>query len=258
VAETTLGPWTLDCDLADGARISRLRYGAVDLLTGPPSLFQAPRVDYGRYETRPVYGYDDCFPTVDACEGWDDHGELCWLPWEGSATDCHVRSRRVPLTFKRRLSAGARALTWAFSAVNHGDHPLSVQHVMHPLMPLDQVTGIDLPPGTSHDAAAVSRQLLSLPRGAHAMLFLNGLRTGRFTLTFRAGLRLTACFDPVLFPTLGIWWNNASYPDQDGLRRVECAFEPTPGPDSRLANGSTMTLPPATETSWQVVWEVGQ
>ena len=256
MAETDLTPWHIAGDLHDGARITRLRFGSLDLLTAAPDAFRAPRTDYGSYETRPVYGYDDCFPTVDACDGWADHGELCWLPWNGALLDCQVRSRRLPLTFRRQLDFGPRSLMWRFSVLNDGDAPVPVQHVMHPLMPLDQVVAIRLPQGTSYDAATVARDLLALPKGRHTMLFLNGVSEGCFRLEFRAGPSLTVSFDRQLFPTLGIWWNNGSYPDEPGLRRVECAFEPIPGPDSRLSNGTTLVIPPRTTTVWQVRWEL--
>jgi hypothetical protein len=60
-----MGRWTLDCSLADGARIGRLQFDGIDLLTRAPAAFRPPAGDYGDYELRPVYGYDDCFPTVD-------------------------------------------------------------------------------------------------------------------------------------------------------------------------------------------------
>src|SRR5688572_15333965 len=83
------GHWQITCAAADGARITRLKYGRLSLLTSAPDPFRAPRQDFGRYEQRPVFGYDDCFPTIDSCHypigtqsALPDHGELCWLPWQ--------------------------------------------------------------------------------------------------------------------------------------------------------------------------------
>jgi hypothetical protein len=242
---TKFGPWEVACDLADGARIGALRYDGIDLLTTAPAQFRPPAKDYGRYETRPVYGYDDCFPTVDGCDGWPDHGELCWRAWQGSAQECAVRSARWPVTFTRRLAFAAGSLTWNFAVRNDGDRPRAFQHVMHPLMPLDQITGLELPGGAD--------SLLAVQRGQHTMRFVPG---GHFALIFRGGLRLNVRFDTTLFPTLGIWWNNRGYPDEDGLRRCECAFEPTPGKNSTLTDGTTLVAPPQGTVSWQVVWEL--
>ena len=66
------GSWRMECDLADGARIRRLRFQEADLLTAKPEAFRPPQADYGRYETRPVFAYDDCFPTVEQCAHWPD------------------------------------------------------------------------------------------------------------------------------------------------------------------------------------------
>ena len=86
------GPWEVECLPADGARLHALRFAGRDLLTGPPERFQPPEQDFGEYETRPVYGYDDCFPSVDPSDlpghpgiRIRDHGELCWLPLVGHA-----------------------------------------------------------------------------------------------------------------------------------------------------------------------------
>ena len=244
----------MECRLEDGARLERLRYGGVDLLTQAPARFRAPDNRYGRYESRPVYGYDDCFPTVEACDGWPDHGELCRLAWSGSESDCFARSRRAPLTFSRRLRFGERELAWSFSAVNHGEEMIPVQHVMHPLMPPGDIEEIELPACQSHDAAALARKLVALPAGSAEMIFLNGISDGRFALRFRHGLRLVVTFSREQFPSLGIWWNNGGYPD--AFQRHECAFEPVPGRLSRLADGTTMRLAPRGRLDWQVRWEV--
>ncbi|MBK8884772.1 MAG: hypothetical protein IPN67_21190 [Bacteroidales bacterium] len=79
--------WHIQYAPEDGARIVSLNYSGYDLLTTEPAVFRKPGRFCGEYETRPVYGYDDCFPTVDQCNypggnsGCRDHGELCWQQW---------------------------------------------------------------------------------------------------------------------------------------------------------------------------------
>ena len=250
------GPWEVACDLADGARLGRLRCHGVDLLTTAPAGFRPPAGDYGRYETRPVYGYDDCFPTVDACGPWPDHGELCWLPWTGSVVDCTAASTLAPLRFQRRLEFHADRLRWHFAVGNAGAMPFPVQHVMHPLLPLDAITTIELPPGPGYDASAVAAELRAQPAGTARMLFLQNVSEGVVGLFFRGGLRLTMRFPLDLFPTLGIWWNRNGYPAEPGRQRSECAFEPIPGPDSTLTHGTTLTVPAGGELSWHIDWEI--
>ncbi|MBU0640137.1 MAG: hypothetical protein KKB50_14825 [Planctomycetes bacterium] len=109
------GRWEVECIPADGARLSLLRFGGRDLLTRAPERFKPPTRDFGAYETRPVYGYDACLPSVEPCSvpeaGWQhipDHGEVCWLPWDvnwaESRLECSARSNGVPaLRFRRSL-----------------------------------------------------------------------------------------------------------------------------------------------------------
>ena len=250
------GRWEIECDLADGARIGRLRFDGVDLLTTTPADFRPPVADYGRYETRPVYGYDDCFPTVDACGQWPDHGELCWLRWSGTPVACSVASALSPLRFARRLDFEAGRLRWNFAVENNGDTPLPVQHVMHPLMPVAQIDAVALPTGAGYDASQIAAELLALPPGNTRMLYLQNVTEGMVRIGFRRGLQLTGRFPTDLFPTLGIWWNNQGYPAEPGLRRSECAFEPVPGPNSTLTSGTTLTVPAQGRIAWHIDWEV--
>ena len=151
------GKWRMQAAPHDGARIVRLAYDGYDLLTAAPRRFRPPRRDYGRYETRPVYGYDDCFPSVDPGRfpgmRWriPDHGELCWLPWAAAPVPgglrFSVQSRKLPLTFSRTMIFDGNKLRWRFAVRSQAGHPLVFQHVMHPLMPLDRidVAGLKLP-----------------------------------------------------------------------------------------------------------------
>lgn len=251
-----VGRWEIECDLTDGARIGRLRFDGMDLLTTRPADFRPPKTDYGRYETRPVYGYDDCFPTVETCGQWPDHGELCWLRWSGTPVASSVASALSPLKFTRRLDFEAAQLRWNFAVDNSGDMPAPVQHVMHPLMPPEEIDDIELPVGEGFDANQIAADLLALPPGNTRMIFLKNVAEGVVRVGFRRGLQLTMRFATNLFPTLGIWWNNQGYPDEPGRRRSECAFEPVPSHDSKLTNGTTLTVPTQGRIAWRVDWEV--
>ena len=272
---TRFGPGQVQCLPEDGARLSLLRFGGQDLLTTAPAAFRPPTADYGQYETRPVYGYDDCLPSVAACRfpGMDwvvpDHGELCWLKWEVAmeqgALLCQVRSEQLPLHFTRLMRFSAASLNWFFEAHNRGNRPLPLQHVMHPLMPLEQIAYLKLPKassvfdeasGRTIDLEDVESHLLRQPRGTARMLLLRGVDAGEMTMRFRSGLRLSVTFPRELFATVGIWWNHGGYPDEDGCRRVECAFEPIPGPSSCLEHGTYLELPPRGTLRWQVRWDI--
>lgn len=276
------GSWYVEYSSKDGASLNRLCYDGFDLLTTKPETFHSPSTDYGRYETRPVYGYDDCFPTVDSCVFPDldwtvpDHGELCWLSWKTSAKSDRlsfsVSSKTLPLLFKREMHFTETGITWAFEVLNESDKILPFQHVMHPLMPLHEIVHVDLPPFKSvineisnqtmdlKNPEAVQDFLLNQASGTANMLLLQRVEIGKMSWTFRNGFRLEVTFPEKYFPTIGIWWNNSGYPDEEGCRRNECAFEPIPGPTSVLTeaykDGSCLSVPPGKRFTWKIQWKI--
>lgn len=278
------GSWFVEYSPEDGARLNRLCYDGFDLLTAEPKSFRPLTTDYGQYETRKVYGYDDCFPTVDSCvfPGLDwtvpDHGELCWLCWKTSAKPDRlafsVRSKVLPLLFKREMCFYETGINWAFEVINEGEKVLPFQHVMHPLMPLHKIVRVELPAfksvfnEISHqtmdlmDPEAVWDLLLNQASGTANMLLLQRIETGEMGWTFENGLRLEVTFPAKHFPTIGIWWNNWGYPDEEGCHRNECAFEPIPGPTSVLTDaykdGSCLSVPPGKHFAWQVQWKINR
>jgi hypothetical protein len=280
--EKTFGPWHLEITPEDGARVSRLAYKGYDLLTVAPQKFRAPGPGYGPYESRPVYGYDDCFPSVVPCRypesEWDvpDHGEVCWLPWEcgelSNGVRSSVRSRVLPLVLTRTMIFEGSRLIWDFGVENHGGVPLPAQHVMHPLVDPGKISEIRLPGFRRvydyaakdyldlHGSEAVEDLLLGLPSGGTAMLFLRDVDEGEVEWKYHNGLSVLCTFPIDLFPTLGIWWDNAGHPDLPELARSECAFEPTPGSTGSLAasfeEGGCLEAPPGSVLRWRVVWEV--
>ena len=276
------GPWLIEYTPEDGARLDRLAFNGYDLSTVEPAPFRRPAADYGEYENRPVYGYDDCFPSVEVCpypdRDWTipDHGELCWLAWdaveEPDGLIFSVRSKALAVLFKRELRFTDSGITWAFEVINEGDQVLPFQHVMHPLMPMDDVIGLELPPcGSIYDdigqktvdlknPQALEDFLLSQPAGTANMLFLRDVQSGKLAWTYRNGLRLEVTFPEKQFPAVGIWWNKTGYPDEDGCRRNECAFEPVPGNNSRLSDahrdGRSLSVRPGERCAWQIQWRL--
>ena len=277
------GPWNAVCLPPDGGRISRLTFDGVDLLTAAPVGFRPPGGDCGRYESRPVYGYDDCFPTVDECsyparDGLDlpDHGELCWLGWKVDTVDnqllCSTRSSLLPVVFRRTMVFEEASLSWRFEVENTGTEEVAFLHVMHALMPLADIAEVDLPTFKSvfdemndrflafDSPEQLTSYLFGMRSGEAAMLLLRDVGRGEMKVRFKNGLGVTIEFPVELFPTFGIWWNNAGYPDKDGPHRTECAFEPIPGSFSSLErsceNGACLKVPPHGKLNWTIDWTI--
>jgi hypothetical protein len=276
--------WHIEYTPDDGARITVLKYEGHDLLTSSPLVFRSPDRFYGEYETRPVYGYDDCFPTVDACTYPDehfecrDHGELCWQGWKiktkGNSLICSVDDFRTKVQFRRILYFEGNKLTWRFEVERFLVGKAVFLHVMHALLPLGQIRYLELPGCNTifneiktsdtgmKNSEEVGEHLLALPRGSFSMLLLRNIIEGKVRLGFSHGLFMDIEFDHQLFPTLGIWWNNRGYPEEEGLRRTECAFEPIPGTFSDLSksfgDGVYLSSEPGKPMVWEITWTVSR
>lgn len=106
------------------------------------------------YEKSDGSGWDEMFPTIDAClypDGpWKgieapDHGEVWSIPWSAYAKDgklcCEVRGIRFPYLLKKTYSfQDGRVLLIDYEVKNLSIHTFPYLWAAHPLM--------DVPPGT--------------------------------------------------------------------------------------------------------------
>jgi len=183
-----------------------------------------------------------------------------------------VHSEILPARFSRWLQFETASLTWKFEVLNESASKIFFQHVMHALMPLKRVSGMKFPCfERAYDeingkflAITTPEQatdfLLSQREGTANMLLLQKVKGSKMQLRLEEELTLTVSFPADLFPTLGIWWNHNGYPDEDGRRRDECAFEPIPGNGSSLAGayreGLCLSANPREAVSWEIKWEI--
>ena len=274
------GNWYIELQKEDGARISVLKYRDYDLLTPAPALFKAPERDYGQYENRPVYGYDDCFPTVEECrypgENFHikDHGDVCWQDWHITSDNnrliCETDLQKPGLKLVRMIEFQDNILTWHFEVINRSGKKLPFMHVMHPLMPVGEIASVELSGFAEvysetnsvvypfEDSKEVNNYLQNLPKNSFEMLFIRNIKKGIARLGLRNGMQIKIEYDRNLFPTTGIWWNNGGYPDENGIRRSEFAIEPIPGTCSNLeksfSDGHFQEAEPGKKVSWIIKW----
>lgn len=282
MVKADIGNWYIECLPEDGARISVLKYAGNNLLTPSISSFRKPENDYGEYELRPVYGYDDCFPTVERCIYPEskiecrDHGELYIQNWEVkkdiSGLTCSTICPKHEVLFFRRLEFAGNKLTWYFEVKNRSDKTFPFLHVMHALMQPEKIIDVEVPEfvkvfdeiGSADvylkDSKDINDHLLNLGKGKYKMLILSEVKHGNIRLVFKDGITLEIEYDPVIFPSLGIWWNNGWYPEEEGLRRTECAFEPIPGTCSNLEesfnDGIYLKVDPLKTWDWEISWSI--
>jgi hypothetical protein len=271
--------WHIQYVPDDGGRIAGLSYAGHDLLTSAPEDFKPPVRNFGEFETRPVYGYDDCFPTVDPCiypggkSECRDHGELWRKNWHAETREDGIifttNCRQPEVIFKRILIFAGNKLTWRFEVEGMSGESAVFLHVMHPLMPLNRISKIEVPACLqvidelrSEDmglqgAADVIKYLWAVSSGSFEMLLLRDIDDGFVRLGLTKSSSLEIRFDHKLFPTLGIWWNKGGYPD-GGQLRTECAFEPIPGSCSDLSksvrDGNYLSVEPGKKLCWEIQW----
>jgi len=175
------------------------------------------------------------------------------------------------VNFKRILTFDINSIRWDFEVTSQSEDRSVVLHVMHAMMPLKKITGIEIPECRNifdetkseetglKSSAEVWEYLLAFRPGSFGMLLLKEIADGFVRLRFSHGVNLEIRFDRYLFPTLGIWWNNGGYP-AGGVIRTECAFEPIPGTCSDLSksfrDGVYLSVEPGEKKCWEVMWTI--
>ncbi len=278
------GPWEVDYMPNDGARLSRLTFEGHDLLTTAPADFRAPQADYGDYELRPVFGYDDCFPSIRPCEHPQqpgvqvaDHGEVCWLDWDittgENRLDCNVASKVHPgISFRRSVIFADDCITWDIEVTNASDADFAFIHVIHPLMPPTKITSLKLPDFAAavsemqggielpaKNGADLASYIMSQPIGSADFMLLKDVKAGLVEIGFEGGFTLALEYDAEMLPVLGIWWNRKGYPAEEGIERSECAFEPIPSYTSSLneaIKGKHLWVGAGKSKNWQLNWRI--
>ena len=168
---------------------------------------------------------------------WRDHGEICWLKWRIETGDhcliCSTDCNNPRATFTRQLEFKLSSLKWKFDVLNLSRTTFPFLHVMHALMPLTDLKYLEFPSFNSvleengpelkglADAAGLSEYLMNLKSGTFKMLLMKNPGVGSVRYGLKNGIRIDLKYNVSLFPTLGIWWNNGGYPDEEGLRRSE-------------------------------------
>lgn len=279
------GDWEVCCDPGDGGRIGSIRWRGRELLTQPHLIegkFQAPADDYGEYENRPVFGYDDCWPCLEVC-AWPgmgcsvrDHGELVWREWEacvdGETLVARVSDPNALWRFERRTLARDGLLVFEYACANTGSVPFPMSWAGHVLIPPQAVTDLslpefgharhDYPPEAGpelHSPADVWSYLHSLPTGKAIFLVIEDLSAHDLRLHFD-DLDWRWSVTGIPNPALGLWYNRRGYPGSDDLVRDEFGIEWMTCPACALTHSPRATdavvLGPGMEYKWRMEWEI--
>lgn len=241
--------------------------------------------DFSRYDTS---GFDDCFPTVSACQAgehgpsWPDHGELWSLPWEvehqGDSLLARIEGRAWPYAFSRRIFLQGDVLCLEYTLENRSDRPFPNLWSAHPLLQVRPGMVLRLPQGArtallnqpsdrafgSHGESKPWPELLpgvdfSVVRspclGRAVKVFFPDIQEGMCGVHDPvSGEALTFAWNPSELPHLGLWLCYGGWPEDGRPGHLTVALEPCSGLPDRLdwamQSGTCPTLPPGGRSSW--------
>lgn len=241
--------------------------------------------DFSRHDTS---GFDECFPTVSACQApeaglsWPDHGELWCRPWEverqGDALLARIEGQAWPYTFSRRARLEGDTLCLDYTLENHADRPFLNLWSAHPLLKVSPGMQLRLP---GRPCAAYVNAPSDPAFGGHGERrpwpeLLPGVdfstvqprSAGRAVKVFfprvpegacaildpRSGEALSFSWNPAELPHLGLWLCYGGWPEDGRPGHLTVALEPCTGLPDRLdqarAGGTCASLPPGGRASW--------
>jgi len=261
----------LTLDPAFGARVTTLwdkRSGREWLVTGPREGEASEAAQYGGPQAR---GWDECFPTVAACDhpAWGsmrDHGALWGRPWSVLAHGPVARTRFVDARFtvSREVALHGATVTIAYEVANDGSEALPWMWSQHCLLAPRAGERIVL---DGFDGFTADGHPFDWPRHPARDLSIVGVASEGFALKAYARARgqvraavegeaggIAFAWDAASIPALGLWLDWGGWPEGDGVHQL--ALEPTTAPAGDLAGaeamGAARLLPPGGTASWRM------
>lgn len=255
-----------------GGKIASLRHAGVELLQAPLRPY-ATRTQTMGFDQSDASGFDECLPSVAACELPDgtpipDHGELWRLQCDAEQPEANelrltATCSVLPLRMTRRLTLNDNTLRVDYRLENIGNNDLPYLWSAHPLFAVDEGDVVQLPASVTRVRLEGSAQqrlgskgsehswpLAELPSGGKADLSRAGKpgdgigdklsapapREGWAAIDRRQhGLRVRVEFDPQRTPYLGLWLCYGGWPEGQLARQQCVALEPCTAPCDSLA-----------------------
>ena len=256
-----------------GGRMTSLFYKPKNkelLWRTPDRDFRKP--NYGDiYEDYDMSGFDECFPTVIACDyplsPWPgrpvpDHGELWTQSWRCKSdlekVQLEAEGINFPYKFEKKISLTKNTVIIKYKLTNQSDYNWQYIWAAHPLLCLGHGVRINLPPEScikvvwpnpddfepgKHNWPYVKdkkgnlidlSQVSSQSQGRAMKLFTERLKEGRVDLIHeKDNLAVRFSFPHDMIPYLGIWINQGKWPPEVS-NHFNIALEPTTSPENRL------------------------
>lgn len=228
--------------------------------------------DFSKYD---VSGFDECFPTVSACEkslknnkkiSFPDHGELWSRAWEFTQVSdlltLSIEGMKSKYLFKKKIGVKENAIEINYAVKNLSAHTFPYIWSAHPLLEISAGDKLLLPPYTNavsiYWASKPTIEILGDPLNRSSLVidrnkfdfsvvpnnssdFALKCFTGRLAKGY-AGLYKEQKDETVLFtfdadeiPYLGIWLCYGGWPIDSQKKHYTVGLEPTNGNSDSLA-----------------------
>jgi hypothetical protein len=233
----------------------------------------------------PNAGFDECFPTVEACE-WQSrklpcHGEVWSVPWaldeatwEQGIISTTVTCRQSPFELNRQVSIRGNQLHLNYLLHNKGEQPEAYLWAFHPMIRVNSDDRLQLPEdvtilqiegtrGVPENAPEsdwawpspfAGFELDRFELGANEFASVKGFTGKLKECSARIASQANGEYFEISWeagpnPFLGVWINRGAY---QGFQYV-AALEPTNGQTDSLCRHHTNPLLPAgAECSWSM------
>jgi galactose mutarotase-like enzyme len=247
--------------------------------------------DYGdSFAESPNVGFDECFPTIEACE-WQGrrlpcHGEVWSVPWkldeqawERGIISTTVTCRQSPFELNRQLSLRGNQVHLNYLLRNKGEQPEAYLWAFHPMMRVNSDDRLELPEevrilqvegarGVPENAPEsdwswpspfagfeLDRFELGANESASVKGFTGKLKESAARIASQAnGEYFEISWEAEPNPFLGVWINRGAY---QGFQYV-AALEPTNGQTDFLSKHHMPRLLSAgAQCSWSITITLG-
>ena len=259
-----------------GAKLSSLQ-----LLPGGVELLQQPIAPYAlrdatmRFDESDASGFDECLPSVTACEvetsggrvSIPDHGDFWRVEWQadrqGDTLRLTAEGLSLPLRFEKTLRLRQNTLDIGYSVTNRASYAVEYGWSAHPLFAVDPGDRILLPPfvrqiqvegsignrlgspGTRHAWPLATPTNGSVMDLSVAGDITDGIGDKLYTAAPAEGWcvlervqqkqRISVHFSPKTAPYLGLWICYGGWPENKKYRQNCVALEPCTAPADSLA-----------------------
>ncbi|MDR8389538.1 hypothetical protein NC796_00225 [Aliifodinibius sp. S!AR15-10] len=222
-----------------------------------------PTPDYGDpFDLRFAYGFDECFPTIKACQlqtgngsvDLPDHGELWSRSWKYHQKEdsiaLSIEGKKLDYSLTKEIALNGSSLNITYYLENKSDATLKYLWSAHPLLSIEendeilldssdkvafywsnvefQDKVVDWPPKIDKAGTMDLSKVQAVDANIAMKLFSAESSVSKAGLYRRtADESLVFSFDNTKLPYLGIWLCYGGWPDNKEERSCTVALEPT-------------------------------